>query len=264
MKCPRCGYLGFEDLDRCRHCGYDFPLAAAADVTPPIPAAGETASLSAFSDDLPLFGPPIPDDAPLIARPSPPRAPLSVRRATPEVRRATPPLRTPLLDLDPPAADVSPAVTPSPSGEDPGAFGQASLEDADIRARLAACAIDVLVLLAIDAAIIYLTLQIAGLGLSDIGLLPLGPLGAFLLAQNGAYLVAFTAGGQTMGKMAAGIKVVAVESRGTLNLGRALARQCLWAVLAAPAGLGLLPAILSRDRRGLHDRLAGTRVVRAL
>mgnify|MGYP006285864527 CR=1 FL=1 len=29
MKCPKCGYLGFETTDRCRNCQYDFSLAPA-------------------------------------------------------------------------------------------------------------------------------------------------------------------------------------------------------------------------------------------
>jgi hypothetical protein len=29
MKCPKCGYLGFEDVRRCRNCGYDFSLTSA-------------------------------------------------------------------------------------------------------------------------------------------------------------------------------------------------------------------------------------------
>ena len=29
MKCPKCGYLGFQQVDRCRNCGYDFSLVAA-------------------------------------------------------------------------------------------------------------------------------------------------------------------------------------------------------------------------------------------
>jgi uncharacterized RDD family membrane protein YckC len=82
--------------------------------------------------------------------------------------------------------------------------------------------------------------------------------------QNGSYLVAFTAGGQTLGKMAAGIRVVAAESDSTLDVGRALVRTLVWLVLAVPAGLGFLTALLSRDHRGLHDRFSGTRVVRAL
>src|SRR3954463_16413475 len=27
MKCPKCSYLGFERVDRCRNCGYDFSLS---------------------------------------------------------------------------------------------------------------------------------------------------------------------------------------------------------------------------------------------
>jgi uncharacterized RDD family membrane protein YckC len=105
-------------------------------------------------------------------------------------------------------------------------------------------------------------MQICGLTLDEIALLPKGPLLAFLLIQNGGYLVAFTAGGQTLGKMAAGIRVVAADSASTLDVGRAVVRTAMWLLLAIPAGLGLLTAVFSRDRRGLHDRLAGTRVVR--
>ena len=32
MKCPKCGYLGFEHVDRCRNCGYDFSLSASIDL----------------------------------------------------------------------------------------------------------------------------------------------------------------------------------------------------------------------------------------
>src|SRR5262245_59218821 len=31
MKCPKCGYLGCERVDRCRNCGYDFSLTSPAD-----------------------------------------------------------------------------------------------------------------------------------------------------------------------------------------------------------------------------------------
>ena len=42
---------------------------------------------------------------------------------------------------------------------------------------------------------------------------------AFLLVQNVGYLVAFTVGGQTLGKMAAGIKVVAGDCDAALDFG---------------------------------------------
>jgi uncharacterized RDD family membrane protein YckC len=308
MKCPKCGYLGFEHVDRCRNCGYDFSLAASPLAIPELPirldpreptplndlslidAATEIDAGPRLSDagpdleqvlgestpngELPLFGPPIPDDEPLITRLSPPRAPLAVRRATPDaprVRKETP--RLPSLDL---GLDLGPPVLGDPrsraeagplaavgarAGAWPAADGVENT--ASVFARAVAVAIDLLILATIDAAVVYFTIQICGLSMADVGVLPKGPLIAFLLAQNIGYLVAFTAGGQTLGKMAAGVRVVPADSSATLDLGCACRRTLMWLVLAVPAGLGFLTAVASQDHRGLHDRFAGTRVVRA-
>jgi uncharacterized RDD family membrane protein YckC len=123
--------------------------------------------------------------------------------------------------------------------------------------------VDLFVLAAIDLLVVYFTMKICGLGLADLDILPRGPLAAFLLIQNGGYLATFTAGGQTLGKMLARIKVVPARPDVTLDLGRSVVRTLVWMLLAAPAGLGFLTALGSADRRGLHDRCAGTRVVRA-
>jgi uncharacterized RDD family membrane protein YckC len=321
MKCPKCGYLGFEHVDRCRNCGYDFSFtspasAAVPDLSlrtsndainplddlsmvdaamlsaassrnaapdldrmfgapdPPVRSARPAmaaAPTAIDSEELTLFGPSIPDDEPLIKKASPPRQPLAVRRATPEVARPRVDApRTPSLEL---SLDLgAPAVTSAHAAarlardnsgvEDVSADGLA--QNAGVGARLLAVAIDLAILAAIDVVVIYFTLQICSIGIEDLGLLPKGPLIAFLLVQNGGYLVAFTAGGQTLGKMAAGIRVVASSDDGApLDLGHAFLRTLMWVVLAVPAGLGFLSALFSRDRRGLHDRFAGTRVVRA-
>ena len=63
--------------------------------------------------------------------------------------------------------------------------------------------------------------------------------------------------------MVTGIRVVNVDETQPLDLSRAMLRTLLWLVLAIPAGLGFLTALVTSDRRGLHDRVAGTRVVRA-
>jgi uncharacterized RDD family membrane protein YckC len=63
--------------------------------------------------------------------------------------------------------------------------------------------------------------------------------------------------------MATGIKVVTAGSGSPLEPSRAALRTFIWVLLALPAGLGLLTALMSHDHRGLHDRLARTRVVRA-
>jgi uncharacterized RDD family membrane protein YckC len=236
------------------------------------PATAAPAAPAARRDDLPLFGPPIPDDEPLIKKASPPRQPLAVRRATPEIPRVrTEQARTASLDL---TLDLEPAATmpvmpsePAPQESWGGEHGEADedvAQDAGVGARLMAVVVDLTILAVIDAVVIYLTMQICAIGVEDLGLLPKGPLIAFLFVQNGGYLVAFTAGGQTLGKMVAGIRVV--PSSGdevSLDLGHAFVRTLMWVVLAVPAGLGFLTALLSRDRRGLHDRFAGTRVVRS-
>jgi len=310
MKCPKCGYLGFEDVDRCRNCGYDFSLTAepalqdlpirrgnatphplddlslidaAAAPAPPrmtdVPAevdrvfgAPEPAEVTMPSArarvprvDLPLFGRSMSDDQPLITRASPPRAPLAVRRSSPEVPRVrveSPRLTSLDLALEPEFEHTSSAGgTASDRSEAPTDIE--SVRAAGVFARLFAVVVDLVILAAIDVAVVYLTMQICGLTVADLGILPKGPLLAFLLVQNGGYLVTFTAGGQTLGKMAAGIRVVPSESTGNLDLGRAFLRTAMWVLLAIPAGLGFVSAIVARDHRGLHDRFAGTRVVRA-
>jgi len=218
--------------------------------------------------DLLLFGPSADDDMPLITKPSPPRPPLSVRRATPEVSR----LRTAAprsagldlgLELDSPVA-APPRLVPSERAQSQEwSASDERGEDAGVFRRMLASAIDSAILLAIDIGVIYLTMQICGVPIAEFGLLPKGPLVAFLVVQNVGYLVAFTAGGQTLGKMAAGIKVVTFDPHESLDVACALKRTVAWLVLAFPGGLGFLSALFSHDHRGLHDRFAGTRVVRA-
>jgi uncharacterized RDD family membrane protein YckC len=177
----------------------------------------------------------------------------------------TEPKRQSLLDLassgpDPdrhvPKAHAGAGRSVAPEGHD-------SAQAAGTLPRVIAGGIDLLLLTLVDAAVLYLTLRVCGLGIDELGALPKAPLAVFFLIQNGAYLVAFNAGGQTLGKMAVGIKVVTAPQGAAVDLGRSLLRTAVWVVLAAPAGLGFLSALLSRDGRGLHDRFAGTRVVRA-
>lgn len=97
-------------------------------------------------------------------------------------------------------------------------------------------------------------------------LLGLGVLAGLLLLWglllHGVYFTVFVGGcGQTPGKMLCGIAVVRRDSS-PVGYGRALLRWVGYALAALPFGLGLLGILFTAERRGLHDRIAGTRVVR--
>jgi uncharacterized RDD family membrane protein YckC len=293
MKCPKCGYLGFESGDRCRNCGYEFslsvgkpdPLDIALDLgpdesKPPLDLDRIIGVPDPPVEDLPLFSPSYVemhdrpasrraeafggdgdrDDTPLITA-SRPRAPLVVRRATPEVPRARPratrsSTHAEMLFETPPVAvsgeTVDSARSEVLSGEPLAAPSS----------RILAGLLDVALLSALDASILYLTLRLLGLATAQIFELPILPLIAFFLLLNGGYFIAFTTvGGQSIGKMALGIKVIS-QGETTVPIGRATLRTLAYLVSALPLGAGFLPGVISADRLALHDRLAHTRVVR--
>ncbi len=150
----------------------------------------------------------------------------------------------------PRAIDATPSVTAS--GETLAAPAR----------RIFAGLIDVALLSALDLLVLYFTLRLLGLAASQVTELPLLPLVAFMLLLNVGYFIAFTAvGGQSIGKMALGIKVISQEES-VVPIGRATLRTLAYFVSALPLGAGFLPGLLGADRLALHDRLAHTRVVR--
>jgi uncharacterized RDD family membrane protein YckC len=305
VKCPKCGYLGFETSDRCRNCGYDFSLAVTVDTPAELPirsgegadgpladltlshtgarATGNTpnpnldrvigaassppaAASRPSTDPLPLFPTEGAHDAPLIPAPRPARAPLSVRRPTPEAprrRSRPPPPQLEIVGVDEATFEDTPAdrtrLVRIAEGTRPTAV---EFPLASPTARLLAAAIDIGLLAIIDAIVVYLTLALVGLERQSIGVLPIAPLAGFLAMLNGGYLIAFVAAsGQTLGKMATGIRVMGDDGR-RVDVGGAVLRAAGCGVSMLTIGLGYLPAFIAKDGRALQDRIAGTRVVR--
>jgi uncharacterized RDD family membrane protein YckC len=294
MKCPKCDYLGFETGDRCKNCGYDFSLLAAqpAGLPPDLalkpPASEDAAPIGDLwlvssdpeppssadtgdraSIEFPLFST-SDDDEPLIKRPSAPRAPLSVRR-TPDNSRGRSASRAPHavdggLTLE--FAENGPPATAAPVRKNtvvpmPVAVAEprAHTSLASFGSRTMAALIDHAILFGIDAIAFYSTLRMTALTTDEWRALPLLPFVAFLLMLKLSYFSAFTAiGGQTIGKMAAGIRVVA-DDHLNMDPARAITRTLTCVVSLGSLGLGFIPALISADRRALHDRVAHTRVV---
>jgi len=140
------------------------------------------------------------------------------------------------------------------------------IHDASVARRTIAGVIDVAILGTIAAVIVLLTLRIAELTLAEWHILPVAPMLAFLLLLCGGYFILFTAaGGQTIGKMIMGIRVVnaAGDAPPRVSFRTAFIRTltCLGSVVAL--GGGFLPVLFSAERRAFHDRVADTRVVAA-
>lgn len=299
MRCPKCQYISFESGTRCRNCGYDFSLTEEVqtadlliqDGSEPIgpmadlslrrtsPAPDELSDESKIdptaaprpitgSFDLPLFRDRKPDE-PLVASTATPRAPLAVRRATAAIPKRRP--RLPGSDLSGQAeprlglhSDVRSRAAQQRSAAQP----DDPIRPARIVPRVMGGLIDLLIVGGIDLAVLYFTLKICNLTFAEAAALPLTPFVAFIALLNGGYFTIFTAaGGQTIGKMAAGIRVVPADpAAGALErvlFGQAALRTAACLVSVLPLGLGLLPSLIGRDRRALHDRLADTRVVQA-
>jgi len=256
-------------------------IATAAAASISAGAASSALAASSVSTAVAVSAPPAPardlsyplfpprheeDDEPLIKLPAAPRPPLAVRR-TPEQPRLRPGMRSfgqeesrlalDVVEMTPERDDfrTTPVTVPAmaaPVGSEPVVSGLAR--------RAAAGLIDLAILFGIDLVIVYSTLQMSSLTLSDWSLLPVAPMLAFLVLLKLSYFGAFTAAcGQTIGKMAMRIKVVADDA--TLDPGRAARRTLVSVVSLLAVGTGFIPALIDPDRRALHDRIAGTRVV---
>ena len=248
--------------------------------------------------ELPLFADAA-DDEPLLTVPAAPRPPVAVRRA-PDTPRAKPAalvhLREhvaarraargasprlafpPPADADVPAPDGQPAPAASVAGRRTivrervvapavphapvGACEPAPLPSpCPAGARAAAAAVDVAILATIDVLVVYFTLRMSGLAGDEWRLLPPVPLVLFLMMLKLSYFAGFTAvGGQTIGKMAARIRVVG-EDRAGIGPAQALQRTAAAGAALITLGGTFVPALLGRDRLAVHDRLAHTRVI---
>lgn len=83
-----------------------------------------------------------------------------------------------------------------------------------------------------------------------------------LVVPNAYFILMHGTGGQTLGKMLLGVRVVGALGA-PIGYRHALGRQLAWCLSALLFGVGFAVAAARRDRRALHDVVAGTRVVRA-
>ena len=170
------------------------------------------------------------------------------------------PASAPELDID--AAETGPGLAvewDSQEAEAPRPRSSAG----PLGERAAAAVCDLLVLLAIGAALVWAAASGTGLPFRQI-LFEAAPWLALTWAIFAIGYSIFFVGscGQTIGRMVMRLRVVG-EDRFTVGFDRAAVRLAAWVVSALPLGAGLLPALRDPKRRAAHDRLSRTRVVKA-
>jgi uncharacterized RDD family membrane protein YckC len=208
---------------------------------PPREGPSEPGLRALDDDDLPLR--PRDDLRPAIAfeTPRPVAAPRdAVRRAA--VEEPAPPA----WDLGPTAHVEEPRPVERPA---------VGLE------RFLAGALDIGILALIWAAVVYFASRSARVGIP--ALQPAWPWLVGYLAFIGLVYAGYFTGttGQTLGKMAAGLRVVDAGGQPPGYV-RAFTRAAIGACGVLAAGSGLLPMLFDPARRALHDRLFRTRVIK--
>jgi uncharacterized RDD family membrane protein YckC len=167
----------------------------------------------------------------------------------------------PVAELKPQAEIRHQAEYPVPVAGDRDAVVAA--REVTTSARVKAALIDFALLAGINFGVVWLTVRVCALTMGDVLILPIVPMVGFLALLNVGYLLLFTASsGQTLGKMAAGIRVVGEGDGDALSFRQAAIREVVSLPSVVALGAGFFPA-LSGSGLALHDRIAHTRVVRA-
>ncbi len=225
MKCPECGYITFDDLDRCKRCHAVWvarPAGSGADkLTPSIAESGEPPALE-------------------------------------EERSGTAALE---LRLDEEFDRLYERLQREEGREH-------EIRRGGFFRRSCAFLVDLVVLFFFSSLLFYFTYVGYRVGMAAhqqsisfdnwdfLRLLSF----AWLLLVTGYFVLFHGSGGQTVGKWVLGLRVVDADG-GAITYGQALVRW-LGLLLFAPIGLGFLWVLWDREKKGWHDILAHTRVVR--
>ncbi len=221
----------------------------------PVPTTTNRIEPDATQVDAPVVPPPAP------VRRTPPDTPPRPRASRTGAQRPFGPLDHDLLEG---LQEIELAERRHASGE---ARRERQETAAGVRSRAAAAVVDAALLGILATGLVSVTLRWAGLDWGQVQVLPVAPLAGFILVIVTGYLFMFTAaGGQTVGKMLLGIRVVDAGASGAglapLSVRQALYREALTVPSVLLCGAGFL-TVLTGDGRAVHDRLTQTRVVRA-
>ena len=236
MRCPACGYISFDHLPACKQCGAELPRREKRE---------SSIAITTLPAPPPLRSPDI---------------------APPAVTGATGP---------PPEAAASSGEAGRPgdqrdaSLDEPPATDPCALPRAGFWLRGVAFLGDIALVVALCGAggiLVWTAAQIGGAFSSApeaaLDSIETRAMALLTLLIHLCYFSLFVGWrGQTPGKMLLGLKIIRITGE-EVGYARALVRWLAQGVGALLFGMGFLMVAFSRKKQGLHDKLAGTYVVR--
>jgi pSer/pThr/pTyr-binding forkhead associated (FHA) protein/uncharacterized RDD family membrane protein YckC len=256
-KCPSCGLEVSTDDKFCRRCGKDLPARSERQVVcGNCGAAVEMPAEFCRSCGKPMLAQPARHNVPTEPRPWTPTGHEGKKPPPPIPKPGGPPPRP---SKDKPTPERSRGPRPFAGKGKPAGFW----------IRLAAYLVDSVILslpmLIAVGIMIPLTLQSAQAGIEPSPLVFLLPSlgGALVFLLSILYPIFFwTRRGATPGKMLFRLVVETTDGKSPLEIGPAVIRLVGYFINGFTFGIGFLLIAFSEDQRGLHDRLADTRVVK--
>jgi len=232
--CPSCNAPNDVNAGFCGSCGAPLGSGQVASSTVPTPPA-----------------PPAPS-----YQPSTPPVPTYQAPPAPTYQPPAPTYQPPAQGYQPPAQGYQqPGYAPGMNADAARAYQAAQANGLVIPAGYAPAGFGVrFVAVLIDGVILF----VANWVLALIGL------GLISYIAGIAYYIAFWAlKGQTPGKMAMGLYVVSADGR-PLDWGKAIVRYVGYMVSGFILGIGFLMVAFDDAKRGLHDRIASTLVIKRI
>jgi len=235
MRCPACGFIGFDHVPTCKQCGKELPR-----LRPAARIASQRTGRGSPGAERPG------EDEPLVSATVEPAGPAAA----------------------PPLASRVPEATEAPESKVARA-DLTALRKAGFWRRGVAFLVDLAIVLPLVASggmLVALAVRVGGWFSStpEVALEWLEESARrflFVLIDLCYFTLCVGWRGQTPGKMLFRLRIIRVTGE-EVGYGRAFVRWIGQILSVLPLGIGFLMVAVSRKKQGLHDKLAGTYVVR--
>ncbi|MEK6657332.1 MAG: RDD family protein [Nitrospirota bacterium] len=259
MLCPKCNFTTFDYADTCKKCGYDLKtlreskgISASKPVSMPVPKPEK--KIEAAPIDLGISEP----SEPAFTTPNIEESSMQTAETSFDEGFAAP---SPPISDEPISEPAYESLPPYPDAE--------SLPKGGFWIRFAAVFVDGIILLIVQGIFGFFVGIGVGMGsimrggIPDEGQMLSGIIAFFVTIFIGmAYHIFFVGWrGQTPGKMALKLKIIQTNGE-EMTYGKAFLRWVGYSISGLTLGIGYLMVAFTKQKQGLHDKIAGTYVIR--